>query len=63
MSEPIRTPGVLDPEPAPLEDLDVTLRPRRLDEFVGQEADQLLDGAAGETPEDLIAHALKGTRR
>jgi Holliday junction DNA helicase RuvA len=27
------------------------------------EAEQLLDGAPGETPEDLIAHALKGARR
>jgi Holliday junction DNA helicase RuvA len=27
-----------------------------------QEADRLLDGAAGETPEDLIAHALKAAR-
>ena len=26
-------------------------------------AEQLLDGAPGETPEDLIAHALKGARR
>jgi Holliday junction DNA helicase RuvA len=31
--------------------------------FSPQEADKLLDGAAGETPEDLIAHALKGARR
>ena len=31
--------------------------------FSPQEAEQLLDGAAGETPEDLIAHALKGARR
>jgi Holliday junction DNA helicase RuvA len=31
--------------------------------FSVQEADQLLDGAAGETPEDLIAYALKGARR
>ena len=47
MSEPIRTPGVVagapDPQvhvPAatPEDDLDVTLRPRRLDEFVGQSA-------------------------
>jgi holliday junction DNA helicase RuvA len=28
-----------------------------------QEADELLDGAAGETPEDLIAHALRTARR
>ena len=28
-----------------------------------QEADELLDGAAGERPEDLIAHALKTARR
>jgi Holliday junction DNA helicase RuvA len=27
-----------------------------------QEADTLLDGASGETPEDLIAHALKAAR-
>ncbi len=27
-----------------------------------QEADRLLDGAAGETPEDLIAHALRTAR-
>jgi holliday junction DNA helicase RuvA len=31
--------------------------------FSAQEADRLLDGAPGETPEDLIAHALKGSRR
>ena len=31
--------------------------------FSPQEADKLLDGAPGETPEDLIAHALKGSRR
>jgi Holliday junction DNA helicase RuvA len=31
--------------------------------FSPQEADKLLDGASGETPEDLIAHALKGARR
>jgi holliday junction DNA helicase RuvA len=31
--------------------------------FSPQEAEQLLDGAPGETPEDLIAHALKGARR
>ena len=31
--------------------------------FSPQEADELLDGAAGETPEDLIAHALKESRR
>jgi holliday junction DNA helicase RuvA len=31
--------------------------------FSPQEADALLDGAAGDTPEDLIAHALKGARR
>jgi Holliday junction DNA helicase RuvA len=31
--------------------------------FSAQEADGLLDGAPGETPEDLIAHALKGARR
>ncbi len=30
--------------------------------FNPQEADKLLDGAHGETPEDLIAHALKGAR-
>jgi Holliday junction DNA helicase RuvA len=30
--------------------------------FSPQEAEELLDGAPGETPEDLIAHALKGTR-
>jgi holliday junction DNA helicase RuvA len=28
-----------------------------------QEADELLDGASGETPEQLIAHALKAARR
>jgi Holliday junction DNA helicase RuvB len=33
----IRTPGILAAEPAP-DDLDVTLRPSRLDEFVGQDA-------------------------
>jgi holliday junction DNA helicase RuvA len=31
--------------------------------FSPQEADKLLDGAPGETPEDLIAHALKGARK
>jgi Holliday junction DNA helicase RuvA len=31
--------------------------------FSGQEADSLLDGAPGDTPEDLIAHALRGARR
>ena len=31
--------------------------------FSLQEADELLDGAAGETTEDLIAHALKESRR
>jgi Holliday junction DNA helicase RuvA len=31
--------------------------------FSLQEADSLLDGAPGETPEDLIAHALRGSRR
>jgi Holliday junction DNA helicase RuvA len=30
--------------------------------YSAQEADKLLDGAAGETPEDLIAHALKAAR-
>ena len=28
-----------------------------------QEADELLDGAEGERPEDLIAHALRMARR
>jgi Holliday junction DNA helicase RuvA len=31
--------------------------------FSPQEADKLLDGAPGHSPEDLIAHALKGARR
>ena len=31
--------------------------------FSAQEADKLLDGAPGDSPEDLIAHALKGARR
>jgi Holliday junction DNA helicase RuvA len=31
--------------------------------FTHQEADRLLDGAPGDSPEDLIAHALKGARR
>jgi holliday junction DNA helicase RuvA len=31
--------------------------------FSHQEADKLLDNAPGDTPEDLIAHALKGSRR
>ena len=31
--------------------------------FSPQEADELLDGASGQTPEDLIAHALKESRR
>ncbi|HEX5782961.1 MAG TPA: Holliday junction branch migration protein RuvA [Solirubrobacteraceae bacterium] len=31
--------------------------------FSPQEADKLLDGAPGEAPEDLIAHALKAARR
>jgi Holliday junction DNA helicase RuvA len=30
--------------------------------FSPQEADKLLDGAPGDSPEDLIAHALKGAR-
>ena len=30
--------------------------------YSAQEADKLLDGAAGATPEDLIAHALKAAR-
>jgi len=30
--------------------------------YSAQEAEKLLDGAAGETPEDLIAHALKAAR-
>ena len=30
--------------------------------FTPPEADRLLDGAAGDTPEDLIAEALKGAR-
>jgi Holliday junction DNA helicase RuvA len=31
--------------------------------FSAQEAERLLDGAPGETPEDLISHALRGSRR
>jgi holliday junction DNA helicase RuvA len=31
--------------------------------FTPQEAERLLDGAPGDSPEDLIAHALKGARR
>ena len=31
--------------------------------FSPQEADKLLDGAPGDSPEDLIAHALRGSRR
>jgi holliday junction DNA helicase RuvA len=31
--------------------------------FTPQEADKLLDGADGDAPEDLIAHALKAARR
>jgi len=31
--------------------------------YSAQEAGELLDGAAGETPEDLIAHALRSARR
>ncbi len=31
--------------------------------FTHQEADRLLDGAPGDSAEDLIAHALKGSRR
>jgi Holliday junction DNA helicase RuvA len=31
--------------------------------FSSDEADRLLDGAPGETPEELIAHALKESRR
>ena len=31
--------------------------------FSAQEAEELLDGAAGESAEDLIAHALKESRR
>jgi holliday junction DNA helicase RuvA len=31
--------------------------------FSAAEAESLLDGAPGDTPEDLIAHALRGSRR
>jgi holliday junction DNA helicase RuvA len=31
--------------------------------FLPHEADKLLDGAPGDSPEDLIAHALKGARK
>jgi Holliday junction DNA helicase RuvA len=31
--------------------------------FTAQEAERMLEDAPGETPEDLIAHALKGARR
>jgi holliday junction DNA helicase RuvA len=31
--------------------------------FSAQEAEKLLDGAPGDSPEDLIAHALRGARR
>ena len=31
--------------------------------FAPQEIDKLLDGAAGDTPEALITHALKVSRR
>jgi Holliday junction DNA helicase RuvA len=31
--------------------------------FSTHEADKLLDGAPGDSPEDLIAHALKGARK
>jgi holliday junction DNA helicase RuvA len=31
--------------------------------FSAGEAESLLDGAPGDTPEDLIAHALRGSRR
>jgi Holliday junction DNA helicase RuvA len=31
--------------------------------FSPQEAEKLLDGAPGDSPEDLIAHALRGARR
>jgi Holliday junction DNA helicase RuvA len=31
--------------------------------FSAQEAEKLLDGAPGDSPEDLIAHALRGSRR
>jgi Holliday junction DNA helicase RuvA len=31
--------------------------------FSPQEAESLLDGAPGDTPEDLISHALRGARR
>ncbi|MGI8595382.1 MAG: Holliday junction branch migration protein RuvA [Solirubrobacteraceae bacterium] len=31
--------------------------------FTPQEAEELLDGAPGESPEDLIAHALRAARR
>jgi Holliday junction DNA helicase RuvA len=31
--------------------------------FSPQEAESLLDGAPGDSPEDLIAHALRGSRR
>jgi Holliday junction DNA helicase RuvB len=42
-SDPIRTPGVLAPQPVAPDDFDISLRPKRLEEFVGQDAvkDQL----------------------
>ena len=83
MSGGIRTPGVDRIQAAPAsaadEELDRSLRPRLLGDFVGQRAvkDQLAvfieaARARGEAldhvllagpPEDLIAHALKGARR
>ena len=99
----IRTPGadrVQSPLSRPEDDLDATLRPQRLRDFIGQdalkeqlglsiaaaaargddprllardglvglgysamEAEQLLEGADGDSTEALIAHALKVARR
>ena len=60
----IRTPGadrVQDPEERPEDELDATLRPRRLDQFVGQEAlkEQLgVSIAAAAARGDALDHVL-----
>jgi Holliday junction DNA helicase RuvB len=60
----IRTPGISfvhDPDEGPEDDLDITLRPRRLDEFIGQEAmrEQLgIELRAATGREEALDHVL-----
>ena len=53
---------IQDAEISPEDEFDRSLRPRRLEDFVGQEADGLLQGATGERAQDLIAEALRAAR-